>query len=69
MIILEESLHSGKGDGYDLVSSRTKDRNLGLCFTFGMFSSLSVGMKTRNMNGCLVLQVVPPLCFFPGLMD
>lgn len=61
------SLNSGKGDGCDLISPRTKDRNLGVCFTFEKFSSLSVGMKKKRVGGlreCLVLQCVLPLCFF-----
>lgn len=58
------SLNSGKGDGCGLISPRTKDRNLGVCFTFGKFSSLSAGMRKRGLRECLVSQCVPPLCFF-----
>lgn len=60
------SLNSGKGDGCDLISPRTKDRNLGVCFTFEKFSSLSVGMKKKRggLRECLVSQCVLPLCFF-----
>lgn len=60
------SLNSGKGDGCDLISPRTKDRNLGVCFTFEKFSSLSVGMKKKSggLRECLVSQCVLPLCFF-----
>lgn len=60
------SLNSGKGDGCDLISPRTKDRNLGVCFTFEKFSSLSVGMKKKggDLRECLVSQCVLPLCFF-----
>lgn len=65
------SLNSGKGDGCDLISPRTKDRNLGVCFTFEKFSSLSVGMKkkgegSKRMSGFTVCST---FVFFQGLMD
>lgn len=63
------SLNSGKGDGCGLISPRTKDRNLGVCFTFEKFSSLSVGMRKKGSKRMSGFTVCPTFVFFQGLMD